>query len=1273
MDGSTVVSTVVKIVGEKLGSSAFKELGLIWGVKDDLEELEGIISTVRDVVANAEDRCLIKDNPLYNWLRELKDVFYDADDLLDKIYWDDEKWKVKPYGQTSKFIGSFISNVNPIKRLKLAHKIQSVNKKLSIIADKKANFHLPSMVVGSREETYFKNRETFSEVDEDDICGRDTELQDIIRQLKHTDANENISIISIVGLGGLGKTTLAQLIYNNEDELNEYFKPKMWVYVSQDFDVKRIVTAMIESISESKCELKYLNTLVKKITEELTGKRFLLILDDIWNENQEYWGKLEIILKCGAPGSKIIATTRSEGVSKVMKSTYTCNLNGLSEEMSWNLFKKKAFSRSKEELNSQILEIAKEIVEKCGGVPLALKTLGSTMHNKSVEKWKAIRNSEIWKTNDEVMASLELSYMNLSSELKECFAYCSIFPKGHVIYKEELIGQWMANGLVSFTRSTGGTEDDLGNEYFEQLVQVSFLQNVVEQSYSTTVTCNMHDLVHDLARSISNQRILLINDADKAINKDNGKVNPTKIKKLRALHISSGDSSVISMVSRAQNLRSLTLERIELIGTLPMSFKKLIHLRRIYISNCSIDEIPNDIGTLWSLEALHLRDCWMIKYLPESIGKLFNIKTLKLNNLYKFTHLPESIGKLDKLCSLNLHGCESLEKVPESIGDLINLESLDLKQCENLKYLSGSIGKLDKLCSLNLDGCNSLEKVPESIGDLINLESLDLKLCKNLKYLPESIGKLDKLCSLNLDSCNSLEKVPESIGNLINLRSLYLHCCENLKYLPESIGKLTNLCVLNLNIFFLNTIPKSIYNLTKLSSLNLDRFQKFSCMPAGICNINGPDIEGSSFFSGVKENELGSISELEHLNIRGDLEIYELQNLNNPREATQANLKKKNLNGLKLSWNSHAILNDCIECSLPLLEALQPPSSIESLNLEGYPGEQYPNWMMLSDETRMTLFPNLTSLTLSHIKSCSNLPSLVGLPHLQYLKLEGMLNLTTISGHFPSLVDLYLCEMPNLEEVTTMNLDTENVYKPAFPHLSKLEISGCPKVRIKPHLPPSVVELKLKKINEEQLLEVEYFNGESSSEICSQPLGIRELRIIEMGTELVLLKHLSSLTRLQFQNCERNCLPESMRYLSSLRELEIYSCKGLHALPEWLGELKSLERLVIWFTPLTCLPESMKHVSSLRKLWFWNCKGLRVLPDWFGELKSLKYLDIAETPLTCLPKSMKQLTALQYLSVWKCPELERRCEREKGEDWHLISHIPHVDIWSISNSICKDN
>ncbi|KAJ1688942.1 hypothetical protein LUZ63_013097 [Rhynchospora breviuscula] len=377
---------------------------------------------------------------------------------------------------------------------------------------------------------------------------------------------------------------------------------------------------------------------------------------------------------------------------------------------------------------------------------------------KSVEEWLATRDSEIWKTaeGNKIMASLKLSYMNLSSQLKECFAYCSIFPKGHVIYKQELIGQWMANGLVSFTRSMRDTKIDLANECFEQLVQVSFLQNV-EHIYDANVTCNMHDLVYDLAQSISDQRIFLISDTKQAINEENGEVNPTKIKKMRALHISGGNSSVVNMISKAQSLRSLYLERIMLLRTLPISITKLIHLRYICILDCQFTTIPNDIGSLWSLEALHLRDCDMITYLPKSIGKLIYLRILELNNL-KLKHLPESIGQCQSLQNLIISNSQ-ITSIPNSLGQLVNLKFLNIFNCSELKCL------------------------PESIGNLTNLESLNLPWCRKLNWLPESISNLVNLRFLDIHDCKNLEKVPKSIGQLINLESLNLSWCRGLKCL----------------------------------------------------------------------------------------------------------------------------------------------------------------------------------------------------------------------------------------------------------------------------------------------------------------------------------------------------------------------------------------------------------------------------------------------------------------------------------------------------------
>ncbi|KAJ1688933.1 hypothetical protein LUZ63_013088 [Rhynchospora breviuscula] len=1286
MAGPIVVSTLVKIVGEKLGSALLKEFSSLWGVKNDLEALESAISTIRDVLDDAE-QYFQKNKPVYNWLMKLKEVVYDVDDLLDIIYSEAEKGKAKSYGKISK-VGNFISNANPLKPLKfkLVNKIKSVNKRLVAIATEKEMYllDLDTFVVESKKPC-IENQKTISIRNKDSIFGRDDEKKDIISQLKRIDGKKNVSVISIVGLGGVGKTTLAQLAYNNEDELKEYFNPKIWVYVSQNFNIENILKVMIESVSQGERKLQNLNNLAVELQKHLNGKRFLIVLDDIWNEDQEEWEKLNDILNCGENGSKIIATTRSKRVSEIMESTSLIMLEGLSKEMSWTLFEQKAFSECERELNCEILNIAKEIVKKCGGLPLALKTLGSTMRFKmSREEWLAIRDSEIWEIDNEskIMKSLRLSYSNFSSQLKECFIYCSILPKGRSIFKEELINQWIAH-----TRSTACMEVQKGNEYFDQLVQVGFLQNAVKKSFTRGVECNMHDLVHDLAQSIAGQRYLLIKnrckvpikiDSCKYMSLINfqGKVKPTNIKKVHALHIKGGEPNVIDTISKAQNLRSLFLERI-LIDSLPTHISKLIHLKYLCISGCGFTTIPKDIGALWNLQALYLRNCGKITYLSESIGKLISLRTLELN-LDNLKCLPESIGQCRSLQNLIVNS-QQIKRICNSMF----IQALNLSDCSKLKRASVDVFRLiNSIRNINLSYCSNLEEVPVSIGNLVSLECLNLSHCRSLKCLPESVGNLQNLRVMNLSDCHELEEVPAAIGNLVSLEILDLSCCWKLKYLPESIGTLVNLNDMNLHCSRIETLPSSICELSNLVTLNLTVKNKKIDLPIWLGNmkklrymhinpwsLNGMPIDIGKLtdlrvlrsFHVSRENKYASISELEHLNfLGGELEISGLENLNNPSEATQANLKEKqNLYHLGLSWDPADVLNDNVGHWFSVLEALEPPSSIKRLDLQCYPGVEYPNWMMVLSENNTTTFPYLTSLTLSHLQWCSSIPHLAELPHLEYLKLEGMLNLTNYSGHFPSLVELHLNEMPNLEEVTTMKLDTENVYKPAFPRLSKLVIKSCPKVRIQPRLPPSVVELILDRSNEE-LLGVEFFNGESSSEICSQPLGIRKLKISQMETQLVWLKQLTSLTILQLWCCEGNCLPESMRHLTSLRKLQIENCKCLHALPEWLGELKSLEELNIWSVPLTCLPESMKHMSSLRELTFGNCDGLRVLPEWFGQLKSLKKLKIVYTPLTCLPKSMKELTTLESLRIEDCLELKRRCE--EGEDWHLISHIPDVRI-----------
>lgn len=245
---------------------------------------------------------------------------------------------------------------------------------------------------------------------------------------------------------------------------------------------------MTRSILEAVTNKSYsdsldLNSLQAKLSAELREKRFLLVLEDVWNDNYEDWKYLQIPLSTGACGSKIIVATRNDEVASIMTNTSMFRLKPLSTDDAWSLFLRHAFEVGNSISNPFLQDAGKKIVEKCQGLPLAIKTAGGLLRfTDEIRAWEEILQSSLWNLPHEksnVIPALWLSYYYLASHLKRCFSYCAIFPKDYRIERKQLVLLWMAENFVKRTKNEGRIED-VGDDCLRQLMARSFLEPMDE-------------------------------------------------------------------------------------------------------------------------------------------------------------------------------------------------------------------------------------------------------------------------------------------------------------------------------------------------------------------------------------------------------------------------------------------------------------------------------------------------------------------------------------------------------------------------------------------------------------------------------------------------------------------------------------------------------------------------------------------------------------------------------------------------------------------------
>ncbi|GMI75784.1 hypothetical protein like AT3G14470 [Hibiscus trionum] len=1280
--GEALFSSIFEALLDNLNASDLIKFTPKKKVYNELKRWEKKLRGINAVRADAEEKQAMRNVKI--WLEDLKVLADDVENVLDEFAYEDLRRRFTAKNNCLRGLTWCGAAFN----VKMGSKIKLITKRLQEIASEKNNLELGENVGGKAYNAGDQKRlPTTSLVSEVNVFGRGNEKEEILKWLlvEQTSDDAQVPVINITGMPGIGKTTLAQLVYNDR-EVEDFFDLRAWIYVSEDFDVVKITKAILHAANPKICCTDDLNLLQHKLMVELSGKKFLLVLDDVWHQNYDDWSRLISPFEVKNSGCKIIVTTQNQNVSQITSLLHPpFPLKELAGDDCLSILACHTLGSKNFEGRRHLKEIGNDIVKKCKGLPLAVKALASILRNKPTEEWEAVSRSKLWDLIGEqgsIVSSLGFSYHHLSSHLKPCFAYCSLIPKGYEFDRDELVLLWIAEGFV---QPKGGKQpEDLGREYFYDLLSRSFFQ----QSNNNRSLFVMPDLFIDLAQSVA---------GDFCFNMEHERhITDGQSYSEMARHV----SFIPHQYDVSQRFETFkNMKPVRSVLALPTSYyqrgycylsskvsqellPKLKYLRVLSLSGYFIEELSSSIGELKHLRSLNLSKT-AIRLLPQSIGSLLLLQMLILNQCKELTALPVEICKLSRLSRLDIKDTPKLQELPPGLGNLTSLRILP-------KFIIGKAGglALRELKDLSLQGQLSIIGL-HNVVDIQDARIANLRHKHDLKELAlewsndckkrdnqmkvlESLQPSKDLQHLSI-SYYGATKFPSWVGNpyFAKIEQLDLIDCINCKTLP-ALGQLLSLRSLNV---------RGMHAVTKLDpeffgngfpSLEILRFENMTEWKEWISSVG--NIEG---FPRLRELILHNCPRLTGMLPRTLGSLVKLDVRNCPR-LTNSPLSFPFIGELTMEDSSSVVLRSLGQniTSLKIKGISDLTCIIEELSkaltkLEVLEIDDCSELTCLwRNGAELQNLPRLKSLV---VKKCPKLVSLVGeeqgqglcfLSSLTDLRIDSCQNFVSFSakGLPCTLKCLTILDCKALESLPDMNVCNSQRCL-----LEELEIAGCPLVSFpKGNFPSTLKSLRI--------------------ENC------RNLKCLLDGMADGVLP-LHNLKVLRISDCMNiNALPNPMWSLTSLQELSLSYCVALTSIPEGglppnitsleLSNCENLKQpMSEWgLEKLNCLTgikivgtcpatdivsftyEGVMLPSTLTSLCLENLENLESLSSELENLVALQELQVKGCcKLRFLPKTGLPVS-LGRLCISGCPVLRDKCRKGKGEYWSIICDIPCLEI-----------